>query len=109
MPRVVHFERLGVHQRVALAVVLTIGADGDFDVLGEGEIEGERVVAHHCAVSIGVVVGHHVEECFARGGIDDHNSSYEDSVLPSKKVRVRVNRSHGRGSSGMNSSTRHEL
>ena len=74
MPRVLHFEGFGTHQRVALAAVFAIRADGNFDVLCEGEIERERIVAHNRAVAIGVVVGHHVEERFARGGIDDHNS-----------------------------------
>ena len=108
MPRVLHFEGFGAHQRVALAAVFAIRADGDFDVLCEGEVERERIVAHDRAVAIGVVVGHHVEERCARGGIDDH-VSYEEKELPSKKVRVSVNCSHGRGSSGMKWSTRHEL
>ena len=82
MPRVLHLERLGVHQRVALAVVFAIRADGNFDVLCEGEVERERIVAHDRAVAIGVVVGHHVEKRFARGGIDYHNSSYEYLELP---------------------------
>ena len=74
MPRVLHLERLGVHQRVALTVVFAIRADGNFDVLCEGEVERERIVAHDRAVAIGVVFGHHVEERCARGGIDYHNS-----------------------------------
>ena len=74
MPRVLHFEGFGAHQRVVLAAVFAIRADGNFDVLCEGEIERERIVAHNRAVAIGVVVGHYVEERCARGGIDDHNS-----------------------------------